>query len=64
MPSLGWPEMLIIGLVVMLLFGTKKLPEAAKGLGLGIKNFKQAVKGETDEIKKSTEEVKKEVEKV
>jgi len=64
MPNLGWPELLIIGLVFILLFGAKKLPEAAKGLGLGIKNFKSAVKGETDEIRNTTDEVKKEVEKV
>ena len=64
MPSLGWPEMIIIGLAVILLFGTQKLPEAAKGLGQGIKNFKQAMKGEAEEIKKSTEDIKKEVEKV
>ena len=63
MPSLGWPEMVIIGLAVILLFGTKKLPEAAK-VGQGIKNFKQAMKGEAEEIKKSTEDIKKEVEKV
>ena len=31
MPNLGWPELIIIGLAVILLFGTKKLPEAAKG---------------------------------
>lgn len=64
MGSLGWPELLIIGMVIILLFGAKKLPEAAKGLGLGIKNFKSAVKGETDEIKKAADDVKKEVEKV
>jgi TatA/E family protein of Tat protein translocase len=63
MPNLGWPEMLIIGLAIILLFGANKLPEAAKGLGQGIRNFKSAVKGEADEIKKSTEDVKKEVEK-
>ena len=64
MPNLGWPELLIIGLAVILLFGTKKQPEAAKGLGQGIRNFKQAMKSETEDVKKSTEEIKKEVEKV
>ena len=40
MKSLGAPEILIIALVILLLFGAKKLPELAKGLGEGIKNFK------------------------
>ena len=52
MPSLGMPELLIIGAVVLLLFGAKKLPELAKGLGQGLKEFKSAVKENTDEEKK------------
>ena len=40
MRSLGAPEILIIALVILLLFGAKKLPDLAKGLGEGIKNFK------------------------
>jgi sec-independent protein translocase protein TatA len=64
MGSLGWPELLIIGLVLILLFGAKKLPEAAKGIGEGIRNFKASMKGETDEIKKTSDDIKKEVEKV
>ena len=44
----GGMEWVIIGLVVLLLFGGKKIPELAKGLGSGIKNFKKAVK-EDDE---------------
>jgi len=46
------PELLIIGAVVLLLFGAKKLPELAKGLGQGLKEFKSAVKENTDEEKK------------
>lgn len=42
--SLGMPEMLIIFFIVLLLFGAKKLPELAKGLGKGLKEFKQATK--------------------
>jgi sec-independent protein translocase protein TatA len=57
MPSLGWPELLVIGLVFVLLFGAKKIPEAAKGMGEAIKNFKASVKGETEEIKKEIEKV-------
>ena len=48
MRSLGAPEILIIALVILLLFGAKKLPELAKGLGEGIKNFKNSVKSDED----------------
>jgi sec-independent protein translocase protein TatA len=41
-------ELIIIALVVLLLFGGKKIPELAKGLGSGIKNFKKAVKDDDD----------------
>ena len=46
----GGMEWLLIALVVLLLFGGKKIPELAKGLGSGIKNFKKAVKDDEDEI--------------
>ena len=44
--GLGAPELLLIGLIVLLMFGGKKLPELMKGLGKGIKEFKDASKGE------------------
>ena len=43
-------EWIIIGLVVLLLFGGKKIPELAKGLGSGIKNFKKAVKEDDEPV--------------
>lgn len=46
----GGMEWLLIALVVLLLFGGKKIPELAKGLGSGIKNFKKAVKDDEDEV--------------
>ncbi|MBU0925677.1 twin-arginine translocase TatA/TatE family subunit [bacterium] len=58
----GGMEWLLIALVVLLLFGGKKIPELAKGLGSGIKNFKKAVKDDEDdiaEVKKSDEIEKK-----
>jgi sec-independent protein translocase protein TatA len=45
----GWEIVLILA-VVLLLFGAKKLPELAKGLGMGIKEFKKATREVTDEI--------------
>ncbi len=63
MPQLGWQEILIIGLVVVLLFGTKKIPEFAKGLGTGIRNFKTSLKEDTEDLKNEAGEVKKEIEK-
>lgn len=45
----GW-EMVLILAVVLILFGAKKLPELARGLGTGIKEFKKATREVTDEI--------------
>jgi sec-independent protein translocase protein TatA len=57
----GGMEWLLIAFVVLLLFGGKKIPELAKGLGSGIKNFKNAVKDDEEvaEVKKSDEIEKK-----
>lgn len=56
----GWPgggEWIIIALAVLVLFGAKKIPEFARGLGRGIREFKDAVK----DVKKEVEEAGKEV---
>lgn len=45
----GW-EWIVVILAVLLLFGAKKIPELARGLGQGIKEFKKATKEVTDEI--------------
>ena len=52
--SIGPMEWMVILLVAVLLFGGKKIPELAKGLGEGIRNFKDSLKGQenTDETKK------------
>ena len=42
--SIGLPELLVILVVAVLLFGGKKIPELAKGLGEGIKNFKDSMR--------------------
>ena len=57
--SIGMPELLIILLVVLLLFGAKRLPELAKGLGKGIREFKDATKQVENEFKE-LDEVEKE----
>ena len=49
-------EWLIIGLAVLLLFGAKKLPELAKGLGKGIREFKKASSDIGDELNRSDED--------
>lgn len=49
--GLGAPEIIIILIIVLLLFGGKKIPELAKGLGKGIKEFKDASKGIEDDKK-------------
>ena len=43
-------QLLVIVLIVLILFGGKKIPELAKGLGSGIKNFKKAVKEDEEEV--------------
>ncbi|MDR0835657.1 MAG: twin-arginine translocase TatA/TatE family subunit [Tannerella sp.] len=49
--NLGTPEIIIIAIIVLLLFGGKKIPELMKGLGKGVKNFKEGIKGIEDDIK-------------
>lgn len=44
MPSLGWPEMIIVFGVLLLLFGTKRLPELARSLGQSLKELHRGVK--------------------
>ncbi|HUB32343.1 MAG TPA: twin-arginine translocase TatA/TatE family subunit [Bryobacteraceae bacterium] len=51
--GLGGPEIIVIALVAMVLFGGKKVGELGKGLGEGIRNFKTALKAEDDEKKQA-----------
>jgi len=48
MPSM--PELLIVLAIVVLLFGAKKIPDLAKGMGKGIKDFKKAIKEDEEEV--------------
>lgn len=49
MAGLGVPELIIIFLIVMVLFGASKIPQIGKGLGEGIRNFKKGIKEAEDE---------------
>jgi sec-independent protein translocase protein TatA len=49
--QLGFPELLIIGIIALLVFGPKKLPEIGSGLGKAIKDFKHAMNDATSEAK-------------
>lgn len=44
--SIGVPELLLILLIVIVIFGASKLPQLGRGLGEGIKNFRDALRGE------------------
>jgi sec-independent protein translocase protein TatA len=52
MPNLGWTEILLIAFIVLLLFGGKKIPELMRGLGKGVREFKDA----RDNVKKELED--------
>jgi len=51
--GIGMPEIVVIALVVLLLFGGKKIPELMKGLGKGVKSFKEGMNEVTDITKES-----------
>lgn len=55
--GLGWGEIVLIALVVLLLFGGKKIPELMKGLGKGVKSFKKGM----SEVENEVEEIKKDI---
>ena len=61
---IGGPEILIIMLVVVMLFGSKKIPEIARGLGKGIREMKDASNDIRREIRSSANSVNEEVQKV
>ncbi len=52
--SLGFGEILVIMFIVLLLFGARKLPELARGLGQGMREFKKATSDIQDEISSAT----------
>ena len=52
MPKFGWMEIVLIAFVVLLLFGGKKIPELMRGLGRGVREFKEG----KDNVRKDVEE--------
>ena len=56
MPSLGVPELMIVFLIIIVLFGASRLPQIGKGLGEGIRNFKKGVKAAGDDTPDQIEE--------
>jgi len=54
--TLGWPEIILLLLVALLLFGAKKLPDVGRSLGKGIREFKKALKGIEEDIEQEDEE--------
>jgi sec-independent protein translocase protein TatA len=56
--EIGMPQILLILAVILLLFGGKKIPELMKGLGTGVKEFKNAAKEDNKENSKKEEETK------
>jgi sec-independent protein translocase protein TatA len=61
MPQLGLPELIIIGLIALLIFGPKKLPDLGAGIGKAIRDFKGAISEKEPPAKE--EEKKEEVKK-
>jgi sec-independent protein translocase protein TatA len=57
--GIGMPELLVILVIVLIIFGANKLPQIGEGLGKGIQNFKKNIKGkrETDITSKSPEQI-------
>ena len=58
-PSGG--ELVLIGLLLLIFFGAKRIPELARGLGKGIREFKDATKEVKDEIEENVKETKKSI---
>lgn len=54
--GIGTGEMVLIGLVILLIFGGKKIPELMRGLGKGVSQFKKGIKDVDDEIKSGFED--------
>ncbi|MFA5301988.1 MAG: twin-arginine translocase TatA/TatE family subunit [Bacteroidales bacterium] len=59
--TLGATEIIIIALIVLLLFGGRKIPELMKGIGKGVRSFKDGVKGIEDDLKEEEKDIDKDL---
>jgi len=57
MGSIGGPELFLILLIVLIFFGAKRLPDLARGLGQGIREFRKAAKDVHDDVEKETKKI-------
>ena len=55
--NIGGPELLLILLVIFVFFGAKKIPEIAKGLGQGIREFRKATRDIKEEVNKEVKQI-------
>jgi sec-independent protein translocase protein TatA len=55
--NLGAPEILLILFVILIFFGAKKIPELAKGLGTGLREFRKAARDIQDDIEKDVKQI-------
>ena len=56
--SIGWGEIIVLAILIILLFGGKKIPELMRGLGKGVKEFKSGMK----DVEKDVNEIRKDLE--
>jgi sec-independent protein translocase protein TatA len=61
--NVGWPELVIVLVVVLIFFGPKRLPGVAEAIGKSLRKFKKASKDVNDEIESSTKEITEDDEK-
>ena len=59
--SIGWQEIILIILIILLLFGASRIPEVMKSLGKGVREFKKAIKGIESEVDEKEEPSTKDV---
>ena len=58
--AIGYTEIIIVALVILLLFGGKKIPELMRGLGKGVKSYKEGLNGKDEEKSEKGEEKREE----
>jgi TatA/E family protein of Tat protein translocase len=60
--GLGWPEIVVILVLVLIFFGPKRLPELAEAVGKSLNKFKTATREASSEVKRELDDVKKDIE--